>query len=89
MQLKNYLEKYRIHPVEFAVRCGISPASIYFYLKGRKPNQKTAEVIEEQSDGLVTVMELRGKDKRKKNSEENDFTYPALCVLREEDSRES
>ncbi len=85
MQLKEYLEKYRIHPVEFAVRCRISPASVYLYLKGRKPNQKTAEAIEDQSDGLVTVMELRGKDKRKKNSNTSGFACAELCVLRESD----
>jgi predicted transcriptional regulator len=67
MKLKDFLEKYRIHPVEFAVRCRISPASIYLYLRGRTPNQKTAEIIERESDGLVSVLEMRGKDKRKKN----------------------
>lgn len=66
MKLKDFLEKYRIHPVEFAVRCGISPASVYLYLKGRKPNQRTAEIIEKESDGVVSVLELRGKDKRNK-----------------------
>jgi predicted transcriptional regulator len=66
MKLRDFLEKYRIHPVEFAVRCGISPASIYLYLKGRKPNQRTAELIEKESDGVISVLELRGKDKRKK-----------------------
>jgi len=64
--LKEYLTKYRINPVEFAVRCKVSPASVYLYLKGRKPHQKIAEMIERQSDGLVTVFELRGKDKRTK-----------------------
>ncbi len=66
MKLKDYFTKYRIHPVEFAVRCKISPASVYLYLRGRKPNQKTAEAIEKESDGLVSVLELREKDKRKK-----------------------
>lgn len=66
MKLKEFLTKYRIHPVEFAVRCKISPASIYLYLKGQKPNQRTAEAIERESDGLVSVMEMRDKDKRLK-----------------------
>ena len=66
MKLKDFLEKYRIHPVEFAVRCKISPASIYLYLKGRKPHQRTAERIEKASDGVVSVMELRDEDQRKK-----------------------
>lgn len=68
MKLEEYLSKYRINPVEFAVRCKVSPASIYLYLKGRKPHQKTAEAIERQSDGLVTVLELRGEDNRIKKS---------------------
>lgn len=71
MRLKEYLSKYRINPVEFAVRCQVSPASIYLYLKGRKPHQKIAEKIENQSDGLVTVLELRGKDKRVKKGRKN------------------
>lgn len=70
MKLNEYLSKYRINPVEFAVRCKVSPASVYLYLKGRKPHQKIAERIEQESDGLVTVSELRGKDKRiKKGSQ--------------------
>ncbi len=68
MELKDYFTKYRIHPVEFAVRCRISPASVYLYLRGRKPNQRTAQAIEKESDGLVSVLELRGKDKRKKET---------------------
>lgn len=66
MKLKDYFEKYKIDPVEFAVKCKISPASIYLYLRGRRPHQSLAEAIEKESDGLVTVMELRGKDDRQK-----------------------
>lgn len=66
MKLKEYFDKYKINPVEFAVRCRLSPASIYLYLKGRQPHQKTAEIIEKESDGLVSVKELRGTDDRQK-----------------------
>lgn len=62
MKLKEYLEKYRIKPVEFAVRCGISPASVYAYLGGKaKPHKSTAKRMEKETDGLVKVEELIGE----------------------------
>lgn len=65
MTLNQYLTKYRIGAAEFARRCGVSPSLIWHYLSGRrKPNQRTAEAIEKESDGLVTVMIQRGKDDR-------------------------
>ena len=65
MKLREYLQKYRITRKEFSQRVGVSDASIYNYLFGRKnPTQKIAERIEKESDGLVTVFELRGKDAR-------------------------
>lgn len=67
MQLKEFIQKYKIDPVMFGIKCGIRPSTMYNYLGGyRKPLQKKAEAIERESDGLVTVMELRGKDDRKK-----------------------
>lgn len=67
MLLKEYLTKYRIPRSEFAVRCKIGVSTLFHYLAGtRKPNQTTAERIEKESDGLVTVFEQRGTDKRKK-----------------------
>lgn len=65
MILEKYLTKYRIGVTEFAKRCDRNPSLIWHYLSGRrKPNQTTAEVIEKESDGLVTVFEQRGKDDR-------------------------
>lgn len=67
MTLKDYLTKYRISVEEFAYRICLSSSSLWHYFSGRrKPTQKTAERIEKESDGLVTVQELRGKDARKK-----------------------
>lgn len=66
MQLKDYLTKYRINCEVFAVHAGIASATIYGILRGRIPRQNTAEAIERESDGLVTVMELRGADARLK-----------------------
>lgn len=67
MHLKDYLLKYRISLTEFARRVGISNRSLWHYLAGRRvPYQKTAELIEKESDGLITVAELRGKDDRTK-----------------------
>ena len=68
MTFKEYLNKYRITVEEFAVRSKLSSASIWHYFSGRRrPTQKTAERIEKMSDGLVTVMELRGKDATRKD----------------------
>lgn len=65
MKLREFLDHYRIHPLEFALRCEISPASIYAYLSGRTiPRQKIAEKIESVTQGHVTVKELRGEDER-------------------------
>lgn len=65
MTLKEYLKKNGIHPVEFAVKCRLSPATVYAYLNGSsKPHQKTAEKIEILTNYQVTVKELRGWDDR-------------------------
>lgn len=69
MYLRDFVAKYNIDPVRLALECGVCPASIYAYLAGRRvPYQKTAEKIEAVCDGLVTVLELRGRDDRIKNS---------------------
>lgn len=79
MLLKEYITKYRIDPVRFAVDCEVSPASMYNYLNGsRKPHQSAAERIEKNSDKLVSVIELRGKDDRDKRRRKDD--YYASCV---------
>ncbi len=65
MKLKEYLAKYRISVEEFSCRVDISATSIWQYFNGtRRPTQKNAERIEKESDGLVTVMDMRGEDKR-------------------------
>jgi predicted transcriptional regulator len=75
MLLKQYIEKYKIDPVKFALDCNIRPSSIYSYLNGkRKPLQKKAEMIEKMSDGLVTVKELRGKDDRERRKRLEDVS---------------
>lgn len=67
MLLRQFVDKYKVDPVKFALDCGIRPSTIYSYLSGkRKPYQETAEAIEKMSDGLVTVKELRGKDDRER-----------------------
>ena len=70
MNLKQFLDKYNINATKFAAKCDTTVAALYFYMQDkRKPRQKIAEKIEQESDGLVTVMELRGKDDRLKNKE--------------------
>lgn len=67
MKLKDYLEKYRISVTEFAYRVNLSATTIWHYMsERRRPYQETAERIEKETDGLVTVKELRGTDKRGK-----------------------
>lgn len=65
MKLEEFIKKYKIDPVKFALECDCRPTSMYCYMRGtRKPLQDRAEKIEAKSDGLVTVFELRGKDER-------------------------
>lgn len=68
MNIKQFIDKYKINTTKFAAKCDTTVGALYFYMQGkRKPRQKIAERIEQESDGLVTVMELRGKDDRLKN----------------------
>jgi len=62
MKLKEYFEKNRIDPVEFAVKAGISVTSIYRYMRGERPHMKTAIKLEKLTKKNVTVEELRGED---------------------------
>jgi len=67
MLLPYYMSKYKIERKEFGKRVGISRRTLENYLYGfRKPIQAIAERIERETDGLVTVLELRGKDDRGK-----------------------
>ncbi len=67
-----YRKKYRITVAEFAFRCGITPPSLWNYFSGRrKACQRVAEVIERETDGLVTVFDMRGKDDRRKEQIQN------------------
>lgn len=75
MLLRDYLEKYKPNMTKFAASCDTDIQSIYAYKNGNwKPKQPVAERIEKQTDGLVTVMELRGKDDRTKRRKTDDNT---------------
>lgn len=85
MLLTEYIKKYKINPVKFAVDCECSPATIYNALRGgKKMYQSIAERIEKMSDNLVTVKELRGEDdrdkRRKRDDEINESMVPDLEV---------
>lgn len=70
MKLKQFIDKYKVNTTKFAAKCDTTVAALYFYMQEkRKPRQKVAEKIEKESDGLVTVMELRGKDDRIKEKQ--------------------
>lgn len=62
MKLKDYLLKNRIEPEEFAKQSDLSKSSIYAYLRGRTPHRKTARIIENITNGQVTVEDLRGDE---------------------------
>jgi len=64
MNLKEFIEKNRIEPVEFAFKCGISVSSIYRYIKGSKMHRRTAKIIEEFTQKQVTFEELMGYENR-------------------------
>lgn len=65
MKLKEYFDK-RFDSVEgLAFKCGLTACCIWHYLRGvRVPRQKTAQRIELETGGRVTVMEQRGQDDR-------------------------
>jgi hypothetical protein len=65
MNLKDYF-KNRFDSVEgVAYKCELTASAIWHYLSGRrKPSQKTAQRIEIETGGRVTVFEQRGKDDR-------------------------
>lgn len=64
MELKEYLNKYKIDPVAFALEAHISVASIYNYLKGRAPHYRIALQIQQMTRGEVTAEELMKNAKR-------------------------
>ena len=67
MNLKDYFDN-RMDSVEgLAYKCGLTASAMWHYLSGRrKPYQKTAERIEIETGGRVTVLEQRGKDDRRR-----------------------
>lgn len=73
MTLKEYLEKHDICAVNFAIKAGISIASIYRYMRGTsRPNRLAAARIEEITGGLVKIKELRENEASRKNHTRND-----------------
>jgi hypothetical protein len=68
MTLDEYVTKYRIDITCFSALCGIPYSTMWTYITGKhKPNQSRAEVIEAQSDKLVSVKEMRrGRDDRER-----------------------
>ena len=68
MKLKDYITQFHRGCVaEFAVRTDLSTTILWQYFSGlRRPSQKTAERIEKETGGRVTVLELRGEDNRNK-----------------------
>lgn len=56
--LKNYLREHRLEPTEFAVGTGISIASLYRYLAGKKMHRSTAKKIHEATYGELDWEDL-------------------------------
>ena len=67
MKIKEYLSEFRMRAEQLAVMTELSVAALNHYMSGRRrPSQKTAERIERETGGRVTVMESRGKDARQR-----------------------
>jgi hypothetical protein len=62
MKLQDYLLEEKIDPVRFAVDNGFGVASIYRYLKGKRPRFLIAVAIERATKGKVTIKDLRGRE---------------------------
>jgi len=59
MQLESYLKRNKIKYVPWALKNGLSPATIFRYLNGRGTiDAKTLIKIEKITDEEVTVMDL-------------------------------
>src|ERR1700677_3860502 len=83
MDLRRYLTRYRITIKRCSEEVGISQSAIWHYMSGRRrPCQRNAEALENWSDGLVTVLQSRGKDDRIKSKGTFDNrTGGSLCAL--------
>lgn len=67
MKIEEYLKKYRITKVEFAKRLGVNKSTVWNYISGRtRPTVSMAKKIDKESDGLITIKELRGDDDYRK-----------------------
>jgi len=63
VNLLEYLEKKDIRTEDFARSLDVSACLVWHIISGRrKPSETTARRIEELTNGMVTLTELRGKD---------------------------
>lgn len=68
MKLKEYVLQYHKSVTKYAAKMDLSSAIVWQYFSGtRRPSQETAERIEVESGGRVTVAELRAEDSRGKD----------------------
>lgn len=58
MKLGEYLTKHGILPREFAILIKVSTASVYQYIKGVRPHEKTVARILAVTEGQVTHKDL-------------------------------
>jgi len=67
MHLKEFITKYKLTYAKFCRDCGISQGTLWNCLHGvHKPTQRIAEVIEDYTQKMVTVKDLRGRDDRER-----------------------
>ena len=64
MKLEQYLEKYKISRGDFAKKIGVSTPTIYYYISGRIPRQKTIEKIYQETKGKVTADDFMNYSKK-------------------------
>lgn len=61
MNLKNYLHKNKIEVPVFAESIGVTPFSLYRYLRGvRRPREEILKKIAEVTNGKVTPNDFYG-----------------------------
>lgn len=70
MTLKEYLQQTGLNIAYLSLTSGLGYSTLYGYVAGTaRPHQRNAERLEKVTGGKVTVMDLRGKDDRKKKVE--------------------
>lgn len=81
MNLKSYLELRRIPKKFFAEELGISKATIYNYLSGKRtPPAETIKIIEMKTKGQVTMEDFIEHTKKKRSHSHDGSTTDSASL---------